>query len=281
MYMDYFRGYQKNGKKIIRKSFCAYFDILGFTDKISSSFKAEKYDLEYFDKYLKILEKEIDFINKYKHLGRNNETGVFSIKIFTDNFVIGYPWYDECGESELGNIFTILSHIQSAFIENDIFIRGAIALSDLYMDDTTVIGPALIEAYRLESEFANYPRIILSDEVEKIVMKYTKYYANPPDSPQNEEYLRDKDGRLFLNYLYLNYNWNRDNLRECYAYLCMHKDSIMRNINQNRNNYKLLQKYLWIAEYHNYFVERFKLIDQDIRIEMEELNHGIRNIVEK
>lgn len=276
--MDYFRGYQKDGHKVIRKSFCAYFDILGFSDKINKSFQDDKYDLQYFNKYLNILEKEIDFIAKYKKVF-DDDSDLFSIKIFTDNFVIGYPWYDAYGESELGSVFTILSHIQNSFIENDIFIRGAIALSDLYMDDITVIGPALVEAYKLESEYANYLRIILSDDVEEVVLTHTRYYANPELSPQNNRYLRDKDGRLFLNYLYKNHYLYRENIEEFENNLLLHKNSIIKNISINKHDYKLLQKYLWVAEYHNYFLEKYKLANQDLKVAIEEITPGIKNII--
>ena len=66
--------------------------------------------------------------------------------------------------------------MQYNFILEDIFIRGAIAQSELYMDENTVIGPALVEAYNLESEFAVYPRIILSKDVTDIVREHISYY---------------------------------------------------------------------------------------------------------
>ena len=73
-----------NGNNLLLKSFCAYFDILGFSEKI----KNEEYS--YFDKYLEILKVELDFIKEQRK--RKEFFNTFELKVFTDNFVFGYPW---------------------------------------------------------------------------------------------------------------------------------------------------------------------------------------------
>ena len=92
------------------------------------------------------MESEIEYLNKSHDLKGEEGLKSFEIKIFTDNFVLGHPWFDEYGESELGNIFDAIAHIQLTFALSNIFIRGGIAMSDLYMDENIVLGPALIEA---------------------------------------------------------------------------------------------------------------------------------------
>src|SRR5262249_8589289 len=46
-----------------------------------------------------------------------------------------------------------------------LLIRGGIAKGPLYHDDSIVFGPALIEAYQLETGVAKFPRVILSRDV--------------------------------------------------------------------------------------------------------------------
>jgi hypothetical protein len=46
-----------------------------------------------------------------------------------------------------------------------ILVRGAITVGKLYHQGQTVFGPALIEAYELESRVAQYPRIIVPHKV--------------------------------------------------------------------------------------------------------------------
>jgi len=234
-------------------SFCAYFDILGFSEKI------QKNDIPFFETYLKVLEKELAYIKDY------HEHSGFELKIFTDNFVLGHPWYDEYGESELGNIFNVLARLQYTFIQSNIFIRGAVSMSELYMDENIVLGPALIEAYKLESEKAIYPRIVLDDKVVEVIKKHTRYYSEPQTSPQNKEYLIDIDGQHFINYLYDIVDHYMDYEKEIEKLIAAHRDTVTTNLKAHRENYKLFEKYAWVGRYHNYFCEtflkRFETID--------------------
>lgn len=239
------------GNLLFRKSFCAYIDILGFSDKIV------KNDLEFFSKYLTTLDNELKYIEKAHDLSGKEDLKSFELKIFTDNFVFGHPWYDQYGEIELGNIFEVLSHIQLTFTKADIFVRGAVSVSKLYMDENIVLGPAIIESYKLESEKAIYPRIILADEVAKIVKEHINYYGDHSTSPQNKEYLIDIDGYYFINYLFILLYDNQYSDTEIETELIQHKESITRNLTLQKGNFKLFDKYSWTAKYHNYFCDNF------------------------
>jgi hypothetical protein len=241
----------KDGKLLFRKSFCAYIDILGFSEKI------EKNDLGFFSLYLNTLKNELQHIENEHDLSGKEGYKSFELKIFTDNFVFGHPWFDIYGESELGNIFEVLSHIQFTFIKSNIFVRGAISISDLYMDENIVLGPAIIESYNLESEKSIYPRIILSEGVVEIVKKHMNYYADHSSSPQNREYLIDIDGYYFVNYLFILFYKNTYPEHFIFEELINHKEPIISNLDLHRNNFKLFDKYSWSANYHNYFCENF------------------------
>jgi hypothetical protein len=241
----------KNGNLLFKKSFCAYIDILGFSDKI------EKNDLSFFTLYLNTLKTELEHIETFHDLSGKEGYKSFELKIFTDNFVFGHPWFDQFGESELGNIFEVLSHIQFTFAKANIFIRGAISISDLYMDENIVLGPALIESYKLESEKAIYPRILLSNEVVTIVKKHIKYYSEHESSPQSKEYLIDIDGYHFVNYLFILFYDHSYPEKIITEELNKHKAPIILNLNLHKNNFKLFDKYSWTANYHNYFCDTF------------------------
>ena len=249
----------KDGKKLLRKSFCAYFDILGFSEKI------KKNDIDFFQTYLTTLESEIEYLNTHHDLKGEEGLKSFEIKIFTDNFVLGHPWFDEYGESELGNIFDAIAHIQLTFALSNIFIRGGIAMSDLYMDENIVLGPALIEAYELENSVAIYPRVILSKEVFVVVKKHINYYADHDSSPQSKEYLKDVDGQVFINYLQAVIEHNYHSEDKIFELLKKHKEIIISNVTMYKDNYKLYDKFKWIAEYHNFFcatsLSEFEKID--------------------
>lgn len=249
--MSYSFSYKDSkGEKYYRISFCAYFDILGFSEKIKEN------DLEFFDNYLELIEEQINYIHQ------NNKFERFELKVFTDNFVIGQPWYDYDGESELGNLFDFLSRIQFQLAISNIFLKGAISLSNLYMDEHVVIGPALIEAYELETKKSIYPRIILSEDVIKTVSTHLGYYGKLDYAPQAKEYLVDIDGQYFVNYLYhtIQYIWpdiNDATVKESIELLLKHKSAVENNLSTHSDNFKVFDKYRWVARYHNYFCNSF------------------------
>jgi hypothetical protein len=65
----------------------------------------------------------------------------------------------------LWNLFSSLWLMVRRLLDLGILVRGGVALGPVYYADTIIFGPSLIEAYRLESQTAVYPRIILSDRV--------------------------------------------------------------------------------------------------------------------
>ncbi|QQL49896.1 hypothetical protein [Mucilaginibacter ginkgonis] len=248
MYEIYKSG---NGQRLFRLNFCGYLDILGFSQKINES------DLKFFSKYLTVLDTELKYIEDKHDLLNKEGLKKFELKIFTDNFVFCHPQYDDSGESELGNIFEVLSHIQFTFAKADIFVRGAISMSNLYMDKDIVLGPALIEAYNLEKDKAINPRIILSQKVIEVLNKHIHYYSDHKASPQSQEYLIDIDGNYFVNYLFiLFYDYDLPS-KKLLEELVKHKRPVVKNLKIHKNNYKLFEKYAWIASYHNHFCLNF------------------------
>lgn len=250
-----FKRYKSDlGQKMYRVSFCAYFDILGFGNKVKNE------DLKFFEHYLEVLQVELDYLNKEHDFDNKEGRKRFELKIFTDNFVIGYPWNHNDGEIELGDLFDILSRIQLTFAQKGIFIKGAISHSKLYMDENIVLGPALIDSYQLEEKKAIYPRIILSETAKKVVKKHIGYYSDNAFCPQRKTYLIDKDGFYFLNYLYFlieNFDPDYPNYEYIKKQLILHKNSIVKELKSQAKNHHVFEKFIWCAEYHNFFCDSF------------------------
>ena len=123
------------------------------------------------------------------------------------------------------------------------FIRGAITEGPLFIDSNMIFGEPLIEAYTLESSIAITPRIILSTKIMTRLNRYNKYYnENSMKSSLQKFILKDNDGQFFINYLL-----GITSL----PILKKYNKIIKQNINKNKNNAHILEKYLWLARYHN------------------------------
>ena len=144
------------------------------------------------------------------------------------------------------------------------------------MDENIVLGPALIDSYKLESENAVNPRILLSNEVVIIVKKHINYYSDHESSPQNKEFLIDTDGFFFVNYLFILFYDNDYSEERIIEELAKHKEPIILNLSTNRNNFKLFEKYSWTANYHNYFCDNFVLERfPNINLELIKINQDL------
>ncbi|MCU0323312.1 MAG: hypothetical protein MUE72_12905 [Chitinophagaceae bacterium] len=78
-----------------------------------------------------------------------------------------------------------------------LLVRGAITFGECYHEDGIFFGKALDEAYYLESEIANYPRIIISNELLQRNLIMTTQSQNPCE----KMLLKDFDHINYLNYL--------------------------------------------------------------------------------
>lgn len=139
----------------------------------------------------------------------------------------------------------------------DFFVRGAIAIGDLYMDDITVFGGGLIEAYEAERTLARDLRIVLAPSAQSAVNEHLEYYGRGSHAPQNQDLLRDSDGQFFVNYL--------DTLIPAVDYfyekeLSAHKARIEEKLALYKSRPPIWAKYLWAANCHNFFVANTRLL---------------------
>jgi len=77
--------------------------------------------------------------------------------------------------------FKILILIEHILTEKGLLLRGGISnkFTDIDIENSLVVGAGLIEAYKLESSFAEVPRILLSQEVskDKKIMSYFEKHS--------------------------------------------------------------------------------------------------------
>ena len=245
--------YTQNDNSKLLDSFVCYADILGFSE-ISRNSIANGTSDQFLDQIRKALNQA--YTNIRKEVVERRNVADFSLKVFTDNIVIGFPVQDflnDKGEPELGVIFQILSEFQINLAMEGFFVRGGIAYGKHYMDDDIVFGDALIESHELDAKGCP-PRIVLSKKVVELVHEHIGFYNVKESSPQYYDLLQDPDGTYFLNYLKEAFAIFPDG-NIFFGVLDAHKNEIINNLNLFKNKPYIRQKYEWLGRYHNFICE--------------------------
>lgn len=172
----------------------------------------------------------------------------FVLRAFTDNIVIGWPVATStrtAAGSALRHALEKVSMFQLDMASRGFFVRGAISVGDVFIDDIAVFGPALLDAYEAERERADTPRVILTPSAVETESDYRAHYPKSESYPISHCVCTDADGRHFVNYLSAGLFDG--------ALISRHQDAVLAKLEEFQTNPKVRRKYHWVAEYHNGF----------------------------
>lgn len=120
-----------------------------------------------------------------------------AISTFSDHVVISYPTEqlrkmndDDFLGTALLLAGKLVSNLAGAAMQLGLLIRGGATVGPLYHSHGVVLGPAMVEAYHLESRVSIYPRIAVS----------RKLYSQVKINPRTLVLLQDHDGITHFNY---------------------------------------------------------------------------------
>ncbi len=131
-----------------------FLDLLGFRDLIAS-----RKERDILDALTISAESPIPF-------GAIVDKGIdFRVTAFSDCIVCSARVLAKGNFLPAAYIAAYAGRLALEMLTRGILSRGAITVGRLYHQDQTVFGPALIEAYELESRLAQYPRIIVPHKV--------------------------------------------------------------------------------------------------------------------
>lgn len=235
-----------------------FFDILGFKNLIQEKSSDEIKGI--IDNFYKINSSMYLKTDKFNH-------HIKTIS-FSDSIVRTYTLEEEYNEldycSAIFNELCNLSVIQLELLNQGVLIRGGVSFEKIYCNTNKgiIFGPGLNSAYALESEIANFPRIIVDPE---IINKIEDIFEQEDRECKNTicnimKCLKlDDDGIFFIDYLrqsiaLQNLNqtieYYENNL--LYADMKSHKELIVNNVMTNlKSGIKIHQKYNWLTSYHN------------------------------
>jgi hypothetical protein len=167
----------------------AFVDILGWTSAIQEENSSEF--VRALGKTLIQLQSVTNHFNSLSTMMPDGMTwpGNPILTQFSDSLLISVD-DDEHGRFALQNALQILS---SNLIGAGRLIRGGVARGEIFHNGSIVFGPALIEAYKLESKCASSPRVILSQGLGD--------EWGGADSTGALPWVASPDGYLFFNFL--------------------------------------------------------------------------------
>lgn len=200
----------------------AWIDILGTTEKIKRKSSTAIFDIwTYWHSVLKKIPDDVKY------------------KIFSDNMLICEEINEESPLKTIEDIIYIVNFFETKMVNsNGDFIRGAITVGDIYIDENFVLGEALLKAYEIETKNAIYPRIVL----DKSVIQYL-----PLDCPL---FKQDFDGIYFYNFMESAGWLNKDGDKEKkFINWKNFKAKIIDNCLSNKGNYNVYQKMMWLVNY--------------------------------
>jgi len=211
----------------------AYIDLLGMTSRIRGADKLlvmnKLYNLYTFSMKLT---KDIQI----------EENQDIQFKIFSDNIIIAKRLSVETVQRkrDIRSLLGCAGHFQELTVSDSVgwLLRGGISIGQLFIDNVMVWGDALLKAYYLEDKVANYPRIIIDENVVDEII----------DDNQLNEYLRqDFDNLYFLNFL--------NNCHFC-GEMLMNGFQMMQDETKNHIDEKTYQKFCWHMNFVNSELDR-------------------------
>jgi|TARA_R110001592_G_scaffold97519_1_gene279375 hypothetical protein len=237
----------------------AFIDVLGFKSLLGETVNSDgKDNEEAIDRIISAYNfiREIWDLDKPNNSSERKTSESKQVSIFSDCIVISFKAHDP------SEVFWTLLEIKSLIMRllwGGMLCRGAVSLGKFIHTPQYLFGPALVEAYLLESKAALYPRVILD---RPIIEAGAKHHAIHHTSSMEEEYLvslleQDSDGMYFIDYFYKAQEELDDPTYDFPAYINNLKEIIGKGLmgSSHPSRADLRVKFSWMRERFNRMVE--------------------------
>jgi hypothetical protein len=234
--------------------YLAFIDVLGFSEIIKKTRNQPE--------LISVVHEALVGITKTAMSSRSSILGI-QASSFSDNVVISLP---PSGPG-LFHLFGLINNFSQELLGLGMLFRGAIAKGAALHTEHVIFGPALVEAYNLETKVSLHPRVMLSDPV----LEDAKSYAGrSPDQVKLFKRLVREDS---FDVPYLNFftEWDEDDVAwqpESLAKLNVLRVIIENGLKENAKNPNVAEKYRWMARQLDQFVASKRLGAKVPKIEM-------------
>jgi hypothetical protein len=186
--------------------------------------------------------------------------------------------------SSIGFLALVLSRVSFWIGVHKMPLRGGISFGDHSYVDEILISPAQISAFDLESQFARYPRVLVSDSLIQNMHRLAQGEGKPKAQIERDLNLLtkvDRDGFRFLDYLNGTEFRDERGLAEYSSearrsILTKHKEMIVTELTNNKVP-SVREKFVWLGNYHNKHIEVSPGIDKSWR-EIVEIDANLFNV---
>jgi len=274
------------------KRLVAFIDILGFKEIVKQSEKdISKVELinsvldylknlEVSEKWdLRLVEIEEDAQKRgIENFDIRNRTNVTA---FSDNIVVSVRVDDNINEMT-STLITHLAYIGAVLLEKEILFRGGLTVGNLIHNNNGIVfGQGLIDAYKLESCNAKFPRVILSDNLLNelnypIETKRNRY-------PYHQYLDRFDDGCVGFHqmiYYQVIENWTEMTADILIESLGKVRKVIVNGLDSSFEKPDVFEKFNWLKEHYNKLIilDDFDFetkTHENIKLKIRELNEDI------
>jgi hypothetical protein len=228
---------------------CCFIDILGFQGHVDETTKGDKDNVE----KIKSIKQIIDIA---RMIVVDYDSGVSKSKMvtqFSDSIVISFKIEEK---SEVFYTILDLLHIAFEFANKGYLARGGVCLGKMIHTDDFILGPALVDAYILESKKAVYPRIIVDAEVIAAGMIFKSDHHDIEFEKESilECLNKDDDGYYYIDFIEkVNFELDDPNY-DLIPYLYNLETLIKAGLDSTDE--KVVMKYNWLKEKYNSYIRQ-------------------------
>lgn len=173
--------------------YVAFLDILGFSEIVRQSVTSS----DQAGKLIGLLENIANASTQYGDVTVLQKDD-FRAQSFSDCIVLS----ENASPVGLFHLLGAVNALSLDLLENGIFTRGGIAKGMLHHSDKVVFGPAMLDAYRIESTIARYPRILV-DKATHLDYQQPHFSTIKGKNGLSPRLAFDTDGPPFLDILHL------------------------------------------------------------------------------
>lgn len=233
-----------------RDCIVCFFDVLGFSEMVEHSSPTD-------------IESRLDALLRYSSLDpalkKAFEAEAYH---FSDTVVRVTPLDSDNGAHAVGLLFhevLDLVHIQMELVKHAVWVRGGVTVGKVRFTERQVFGPGLVRAHQLESELAQFPRIVLDPSLLAALGTDVRLRKDTHSADEERRHMRnllrrDADGLWFVDYLRAGES-EVDEPEFFELMLKGHRAAISAQIAKHPKLDRVGQKLAWMAQYHNNVVQ--------------------------